>query len=166
MNYREWMKNIQSSGNLCTEYCDKANTAINKKQLVDLVCDANGANFLQEMQSKGFELPYSVIHKEFSPYINGKYISEHKNDKGNGYTSCIYCGFVNDINVATTIVSLLNCTCDIRIKDNHVCRLYVDKNCKIRVSCPESSRCLIEYWEGAQVEVVGNYDRVELVENK
>lgn len=165
MNYKEWMSNIQSSGNLCSSYCDKVNGALSKKNIVDVVLDSNGVSFLMEMQSKGFELPYDVILGEFGNYINGKYVAEFKNEKGNGYKSCIYCCYEYDINVTTTLVSILGCNSDVYIRDNSVVRLYLDKNCKVRIHCPSSSLCMVEYWKGAEVEVIGNYDRVELIEN-
>lgn len=167
MDFNMWLNSVIKSGNLCNEYKDKAVSAKSKMELIRLCFDANGASYLQEMQSKGFELPYEVICSKFGSYINGKYIAEYVNEKGNGYTASLYCCFSDSdhIDIQTTITSILGCKTLIRVRENDFVRIFVDKNCELTIDCPLSSRCLVEYWKGAKIEVNGNYDKVELIEH-
>jgi hypothetical protein len=70
MKTSEWLSNIIENGALCGNYTDKVNEAKSKLQLFRLCCDANGANFLMEMQEKGMPLPYETITKELTVVLN------------------------------------------------------------------------------------------------
>lgn len=168
MDFNEWLCKVRDCGLLCETYADKVDEAKSKRQLMNVVLDSNGVSYLCEMDSKGLALPYEVILKSFSSYVNGRYVSEHKNDKGNGYTSCIYCCYSDSdtIEINTTLTTLLGCSANVYIKDNDFVKIYADKNCDLRIFCPSSSRCIIEYWRGARIEVMDNYDKVELIENE
>lgn len=168
MKFKEWLNKVIVSGNLCDEYATQASQSKSKTSLMDIVLDANGVSYLCEMDSKGFALPYETILSEFKSYINGRYVFTKKNDKGNGYTSTVYCCYSDSdsILITTTLTTLLGCNTDVVIKDNDFVRIYADKNCQLRINCPVTSRCIVEYWEGANVEVVDNNDKVELIENK
>lgn len=162
MRYSDWLNEIQKNGNLCGAYSEKVNSAMNKLQLINLALDTNGINYLQEMQSKGFPLPYSVLTNDFYPYINGKYTAEFKNENNRGYTSCMYCCWQDDIYVETTLVTVLNCDCNIHIGNNSVVRIYLDKNCKVRIFCPKSSICMVDYWGDAVVDTTHCDGKVEV----
>ena len=153
MRYSEWIKSVIESGNLCGAYQDKTMNAKSKLDLVRICLDANGASYLCEMQAKGIPLPYETICKEFKSYINGRYVAEFKNEKGNGYTSCIYCCFSDstDINIETTITTVLGCKSDIWVRENDFVRIYADSNCDLAIHCPKTSRCIVEYWDGAKI---------------
>lgn len=168
MDFNEWLCKVKSRGLLCGAYSEKVDNAKSKKYIMDLALDANGASYLCEMDSKGYPLPYEVILKFFSSYVNGRYVSEHKNDKGNGYTSCIYCCYSesDSIEINTTLTTLLGCSANVYIKDNDFCKIYADKNCNLRIHCPITSRCIVEYWKGANIVVLDNCDKVELIENE
>lgn len=168
MDFNEWLCKLRGNNLLCASYSEKVDVAKSKKQLMDIVLDANGSTYLCEMDSKGFPLPYEVILKSFSSYINGRYIAEYKNDKDNGYTSTIYCCYSESdrIDINTTLTTLLGCVSSVYINEWDFCRIYADKNCDLKIYCPPTSRCIIEYWKGAKIEVMGNYDKVELIENE
>lgn len=153
MNFTTWLHKVVESGNLCDAYKDKALEAKSKLALVKLCLDSNGASYLCEMQAKGFALPYETINNTFRSYINGRYIAEFKNDKGNGYTSCIYCCFSDstDIHIETTITTILGCKSDVWVGENDFVRIYADSNCDLAIHCPKTSRCIVEYWDGAKI---------------
>lgn len=160
--FEDWIKSIENANELCAEYKDKVSRAFSNKQLMDIVTDANGVSYLCEMEAKGFALPYEVITKRFGSFINGKYIAEHKNDKGNGYTSAIYCCYQGEVDGNTTLLTLLGCDCTIHVKENHIMTIYADKNAEVSVKCPSSSRVMIHYW-GKEPKYSGN---VELINEK
>lgn len=166
MKTSEWLSNIIENGALCGNYTDKVNEAKSKLQLFRLCCDANGANFLMEMQEKGLPLPYETICKEFASYINGRYVAEYKNEKGNGYNSCLYCCHDKDnIFVDTTLCSVLGYTGRIVIAKNNFAKIYLDKNCDVQIQLQDGARCIVEYWKGAKAEVLNMHDKVQLIEN-
>lgn len=152
MEFYEWLNTCIKTGNLCDAYKDKALDAKSKLALMRLVLDSNGSSYLCEMQAKGYPLSYETINKLFRAYINGRYIAEYNNGKGNGYTSCIYCCFdQSDIEIKTTLTTILGCTCDVWIGENDFVKIYADKNCNLMIHCPKTSRCIVEYWDGAKI---------------
>lgn len=168
MTFNEWIQEIIGSGLLCGEYTSKVDDAKSKKRLMDIVLDANGVSWLCEMDAKGMPLPYETILREFKGYINARYIAEYKNEKGNGYSSALYCCFSDssDINIETTLTTVLGCKADVWVGANDFVKIYADKNCQLMIHCPETSRCIVEYWKGAKVEVdepLGG--KVELIEH-
>ena len=166
MKTKDWLHEIMNAGLLCGSYIDKVNDAKSKKQLMDIALDANGSSYLQEMSSKGYGLPYEFICSSFAPYINGRYVAEYRNEKGNGYTSTLYCCFSGEkINVDTTLCSVLGYTGRIVVTKNNFAKIYLDKNCDVQIQLQDGAKANVEYWKGAKVEVVGNYERVKLTEN-
>ena len=166
MKTTEWIENIIENGALCGNYTDKVNDAKSKLQLFRLCCDSNGANFLMEMQEKGLPLPYETITTDFDSYINGRYVAEYKNEKGNGYDSMLFCCFSGEkINVDTTLCSVLGYTGRVVIAKNNFAKIYLDKNCDVQIELQDGARCIVEYWKGAKVEVLNMHDKVQLIEN-
>ena len=168
MKFREWLDSVIDAGLLCGNYRNKALDAQSKINLMDLCLDANGASYLCETQSKGFALPYETITKEFKSYINGRYIAEYKNDKGNGYDSCIYCCYGSDIQITTTITTLLGCNSKVYIQDWDFVHIYADTNCNLEIVCPLNARVMIDYWGDAKITVCpidGGIGRVDMVKH-
>lgn len=167
MTFNEWIEIVTKKGYLCDEYKNKVDQAMSKKQIMDIALDANGSEYLPKLRNVNLSLPYEIICNEFRSYINGKYIAEYKNGRGNGYTSSIYCCY-NDNNallVETTVITLLGCKCLIRVKENDYVKINADCNCELVIDCPTTSRCVVEYWGNAKIVVLGNYDNVELIDN-
>lgn len=164
MDFENWISNIIESGNLCSGYTDRVLNAQSKLQIVRTVLDANGCSWLQEMDKKGMPLPYSVILSEFKNYINGNYIAEFRNERGCGYSSAIYCCFSdgNSIDVTTTLLTMLGCGggIELHIAENNFCHIYLDRNCDVKIFCPESARVIVDMWEGAKCSVHGNVEKV------
>lgn len=148
MVFEDWIKKIIDSGNLCEGYTEKVSEAESNRKLMDIVLDANGISYLCEMQKKGIPLPYEIINTRFGAYINGRYKAQFANDKGNGYTSSLYCATTEDVVIDTTIACLLGCTCKVSIPPNAFVRLYCDKNCDLIIDCPASSKLIVDYWQG------------------
>ena len=154
MCFEEWINKVIQSGNLCSGYSNKVSSSKSKLQIVRIVLDANGVSYLPEMDEKGFPLPYDTILREFKNYINGNYIAQFSNDKGHGYSSSIYCCYSegNEIHVNSTLSTYLGCSnVTLKINENDFVHLYIDKNCDLSIDCPESSKCLVDYWEGAKI---------------
>lgn len=164
MTFKDWISDVISNGTLCGNYTAMTQGAGSKLALMRIVLDANGINWLQEMDAKGQPLPYETITSEFGNYINGKYMAEFRNEKGRGYTSSLYCCSMDDIHVKTTLVSILGCACDVWLEENSFVKLFVDKNCDLVIHCPCTARCIVEYWDGAKVIVAKNCDCVEFIE--
>ncbi len=163
MTFKEWINKVISSGHLCEEYTDKVNVARSKKALMDIVLDANGLIFLQEMDKEGIALPYDTILKEFGSYINARYIAEYEGKNGGRYNSCIYCCYDEDeCLVETTGVTMLGCHTNVRLKDNAYVFIYADKNCNLTIHVQDSSRCKVEYWGDAKINIVGCEKNVKL----
>lgn len=167
MTFSEWIKIVAKKGYLCDEYKDKVDKALSKKQIMDIALDANGSEYLPKLQCVNLSLPYDIICKSFNSYINGRYIAEYKNGRGNGYTSSMYCCYSDDdaVVVETTVITFLGCKCVVRVKKNDYVKINADCNCELIIDCPPTARSVVEYWGDAKIEVIGNYGNVELINN-
>lgn len=153
---------------ICDQYRSRVEKAQSKKQFMDIVLEGNGLHYLCDMKAKGFGLPYDVITREFTPFINGEYVARVLKDNGTWYDSAMFCKLDNksEIRAVTTATGLFGCSCNVVVPKNSYVQLYVDNECDITIECPSTSKCYVEYWQGAKIQVLGNYDRVLLEEVK
>lgn len=155
MKYQDWLNTLLDKRLICEHYTPKVESAGSKAQLMRLFLDANGVPFFCEMASKGYAMPYETLLNDFPRFVNGNYIAEYKNEKGNGYTSCFYCCYTEEdsVTISTTQTLFLGCKLDIYIKPNDFVQIYADRNCELNIHCPKSARCLVNYWKGAKISV-------------
>lgn len=153
----DWIEDEHLKGELCEEYYERLCDAKSKKQVMDIVMDINGLEYLCLSREKGNPLPYEVIEKEFRSYINGKYIPKFNFSKMTEYDSSVYLSLGKDceVNVGTTLALFLNCSCDIYVKDYHVARIFLDGNCDVRLHCPKGASVIVEAFGDAKVEYEG-----------
>lgn len=156
----KWVSDLSKSDNICLQYYDKIKKAKTKKRIVDIAIDSNGCSFLCDMESKNMLIPYSHITSIFSSFINGNYTSFH-GDKDRGYTSSIYCCYQGDIDVKSSLVTLLGCKANVYVKENSVVQIYADRNCEISVGCPSSSKAIVHYWGNREPEYSGNVELIK-----
>lgn len=160
--FEEWIRKIVDADELCASYYKKVTRAMSNKQLVDIAMDSNGMSYLCEMEQRGLALPYQIIMSRFSPFINGKYISEHTTKDGDTYTSAIYCCYNDDIIADTTLLTVLGVEANISVSKNNSCDIYVDKNSKITVTCPIGSCAVVHYWCKEEPEYSGNVEFIRM----
>ena len=164
MKVHEWIKKMVDAGFTCDAYTGKLNSSVSKKDIIDVCLDANGITFLCDMQAKGFPLPYENILREYGAYINGRYKAEF-----DGYSSSMYCCYFEGDNVVvdTTQALFLGCNVTIKIKRNAYVKLYVDRNCDIKVECGDNAKCIIVYWTGAKITLTDSAQgKCKLIEEK
>ena len=149
MEIRDWLLDLWKMGLLCDEYKELVCNAVSKRQIMDIVLDANGISFLQEMQSEGHALPYEYILEKFGPYLNGRYIY----DANGRYTSAMYCCCgTQTVTVETTNVAILGCDgTTFEISDYDVVHLYADRNSNINIKCPRNAKCYVDLWRGGRL---------------
>lgn len=165
-DFQEWFADIVENGLICEEYKNKIFKRRSKLNIIQTVLDANGVSFLQEMNEKGFGLPYEVIMKQFKSYINGRYKAEFSKGDRIFYTSRLYCCYQEEVLIDSTVTTLLGCKCDITIEDYDFVKIYLDSNCDVRINCPKNARCLVEYWGKAKIEIVNSeYSNVAITQN-
>ena len=160
-----WLKDIIDKGSICSEYTNKINSALSKKQIVDIGLDANGISFLLEIGSKGVEVPYYCIERDFHNFINGNYVFESKpNKKGFTYTTELYCNYSDKepINVRTTAISLLNSIARLTIKDYSCNSIYIDTNSFAEITIPDNAFCNIHLYGNASVKINGSNSKVKI----
>lgn len=150
MDIHEWFEKIIDSGNLCEEYTSKYQDATSKKQLVDLALGGRGITYLCEMKDKGYGAPYDMLVRQFGSYINGRYV--FTSDGKHPYTSVIYVSYEGDIEMRTTALTLLGCDVTVNIHDYTCVHLFVDGGSKVKINCAPTSKCYVDYWDGATFE--------------
>lgn len=165
-DFQEWFADIVENGLICEEYKNKIFKRRSKLNIIQTVLDANGVSFLQEMNEKGFGLPYEVIMKQFKSYINGRYKAEFSKGDRIFYTSRLYCCYQEEVLIDSTVTTLLGCKCDITIEDYDFVKIYLDSNCDVRINCPKNARCLVECWGKSKIEIVNSeYSNVAITQN-
>ena len=160
----DWLNNIIKDGLLCDRYITKVYEAKSKKQLFNIICDANGVSFLPEMREKGYPLEYDVIEDEFGKYINGRCCPEYTTVIGK-YSSALYCRYNKELLLETTIACFCGCELDITIPQYSYSTIYIDQNSKVRVHVKDNSHCKIYLWGECSVDKDEN-SKVVIVNNK
>lgn len=145
--YKEFIQKLINSGLLCDEYVKKLDdTYYGKAGMFNLLCDSNGFNYLQELQLKGVDIPYGYIMKFFSRYVNGQYVAEYTNENGRVlYDSVMYCCYKGAIIANTSLVSVLNCTCEINIPPRSSVQIAIDTKSNVNIISDKTSsvRCFV-----------------------
>ena len=135
--------------NLCDKYAEMWTDNKSKRQLFEIACDTNGAEYMAESLSEGWGLSTEFIEEKFKSYINGKYICKYKNSKGNGYDSAMLCKYnESQFEVNTTLLCVLDSETDLHIADNHFCRIYVAGKSYIHIVLGDESGCEIIAYGG------------------
>ena len=144
--------------NLCGKYADMWSDDKSKRQLFEIACDTNGAEYMAQSLSEGWGLSTDFIEEKFKPYINGKYICKYRNSKGNGYDSLMLCKYdEKKFNVNTTLLCVLDSNTELHIASNHFCRIYVAGTSYIHVELGNDSGCEIIVY-GGEPMITGNVD--------
>ena len=153
MTFNDWLIAVKNSGVICERYLPLVDTARSRKQYMDIALDINGMAFLCDMIVLGQGLPYAIMHAEFSPYLNGRYISTKSSTNG-GYTSSLYCSIEtpSEITANTTLTGIFNCKCNINIPSTSVCQIYVDSNSVVDINVADGGRCYVDVWDKGIVQ--------------
>lgn len=151
-------RNNAISHNLCEKYAEMWSDDKSKRQLFEMACDANGAEYMAQSLSEGWGLSTDFIEEKFKAYINGKYICRYFNARGNGYDSAMLCRYKEKkFNLETTILCVLDSDTKIHVAKNNICRIYVAGKSYIHIILEEESKCEITVY-GGEPMITGEVD--------
>lgn len=105
---------------VCEEYKKTWDNCASKKELIDLVLDSNGVEFLADAITFGWGCSQGFLLKEFSDFINGKY--QRKKD---GYTSELYVEPHDKIELRSTLTVIAGGRASVIVPPNFFGRVYV-----------------------------------------
>lgn len=142
--------------NICSDYKQKWSRAANKKQALDLALSVQGADFMCRSIKEGWGISAEMLKRDFGNYINGRYV--YTDD---GYSSVMYCLYDGEINVDTTLLTLIDCRCKITIPKERICEVYAVGNQKIAID-GEGICTLFCYGESNKLEVLGDKSRIHI----
>lgn len=77
IDLEQFKKNAIERG-LCQGYTDKWTSEKSNRELFEIACDANGAEFMATSVAEGWGVSPEYFAKKFKAYVNGKYICEYK----------------------------------------------------------------------------------------
>lgn len=141
---------------LCENYTAMWSDEKSKRELFELACDANSVEYMAKSLSEGWGLSPDFIADKFKAYINGKYICEYKNSKGNGYDSAMLCKYTEDeFQVKTTLLCVLDSDTKLVISPFNVCKIYIAGKSIIHLSVPDTAVCMV-YVYGGQPLITGD----------
>lgn len=148
---------------LCQGYTDMWDDDKSKRQLFELACDPNSVKFMAKSLSEGWGLSPEYIADKFRHYINGKYICEYKNGKGNGYESAMLCMYnEKEFIVNTTLLCVLSSNTTLEISPRHICEIHVAGESNLHIEMGENSQCYI-YIYGSNPVVSGDLTNKRLI---
>ena len=151
MKTLEWLNSEIERGEVCEEYTNKAKSCYSKKQLFDLACDINAAQFLCASSTLDIE----TIEREFSSFLNGKCKNTLATGEDGMYTSTIYCRHSRNVYADTTVTTFLECSGEVELEDYMCAFFFVDGKSDLVVYCPPKSMVRIEVFNGGKVKAVG-----------
>lgn len=114
----EQFKSNAKERGICEMIADWDN-AKSKKQLVDLCLSAKALPYVANAIAEGWGISPEVIADEFKPFLNGRYIRT-----SDGYTSALYCGVYDGIEITTTTALIVDCT-GVVIVNRPITELYI-----------------------------------------
>lgn len=132
--------------NLCGEYQERWNSAQDIKDIIDIVTDPNGADFICASVANGWGCSEEYIKTLAEEYINGKYISYHK-----GYSSALYCGHKGAIKAETTVIIVIHSDVTIYVPKD-VCVMIYTADSNVTVANEGLARI---YDYGSEIETQG-----------
>lgn len=114
------LKRKASSLGLCGKYKDKWDSCKDKKELIDLVLDSNGVEFLADAMTFGWGVSPEFILREFPDFING-----HYQRKKGGYTSELYVKPHGVIKLRSTITIIVGGEANVVVPYGFIGKVYV-----------------------------------------
>ena len=144
MKTLDWIHNQLEANLICEKYKDDVSDAKSKKELFDIACCIDGAEFLAEKAHEGNGLPVETMEAEFKNFINGRYKAVYRDENGKQlYTSCMYIGNENPIVVDTTVTVLFGCKCVVEVPVDRHAILVLGYGSDISINNNEENRCVI-----------------------
>lgn len=116
-------------GFVCDNYLERWDKAQTKRDLLDMVLDPNGAEFLCEGMAAGWGVTPQFMREYFKGYINGEYIRR----KG-GYTSELYVGAKYLIPIKSTLTLLIDCHSEVIVPKKRIARIFITAGSDIKLT--------------------------------
>lgn len=139
---------------LCGRYKDLWDACKTEKDLMDLVLDSNGIEFLADAMAFGWGVSFEYLEESvFRNYVHGQYLRNK-----DGYTSTMYvnpkCEFV-----LTATINLVVGGCSvIHNQSGNICKLYICKTSNVTI---KNDGVLELYCYGdVNVEVINGKDAI------
>lgn len=157
------MKRRAISLGLCGEYKRLWDGAASKRELMDIALDPNGISFLCDGFEFGWGLRKEYLLDEFGGYVNGRYVSRHKNGSGE-YTSEMYVLMEGiEISARSSLLLIAGCKCDVLIGASGYSEIHVCSGSDVTLHC--EGHCVVNiYGDSSKVSVKGKGDtRIETV---
>lgn len=146
---------------LCGEYKKRWDSCCTKEDLIKLSMDANGVEFMADSIAFGWGLSKEYLTKEFSEYINGKYLIREK-----GYTSEMFVGLTEDkIKPRSTLSLFVGCNCTILLQNHFVGKIYTCGGSNIEIDTGDCIMCeLYIYGSNNNIRILGDDTNVRKTE--
>lgn len=136
--------------NLCADYARIWDSCGSLKQYMDMALSTKGVDYLCDSIAKGWGISPEHLSDRFSRFINGRYISKQK-----GYDSELYCRYEGSIAVRTTVLTLIDCQCNIYLPLKNICEIYVTGKTDIYIK--GSGRCVfICYGKEGDINIIAD----------
>jgi len=170
VNTLKWYRLAIGTGQIPEVVADRFRSIKDNRELFMVMCDANGSSLLQEIQARGVVLPLDKIKNELHAFVNGRYVCEYVGLSGDViYNSKMYVGYGEDIVADTTLLSLLDCKCEVRVPKNCFATITLDKDCDVKINIEDYGHVNIKAHKDAKYTVIGNrcwINREEVIDGR
>lgn len=155
---------------VCDGYRERLKGASTLKDVMDILMDANGIEWLC-FQSQFLKLDSRDVLLRLAPaFINGRHVASYVNEKGNGYTTAIFVGEkgekARDVEVDSTIACFMRMSAHVYIRKNSFVRIYADKDSAITLHLAKDARCEVNVGGNGIVLIDGKSESSNVLINR
>lgn len=140
---------------ICSKYSELIRNANTDNDIIDISLEVQPLEVITASVDTAWGLDSEYCINRFHPFLNGNYVlSKHHK----GYSSEMFIRYNGDINLRTTVLSVISSNTDIYVQDNDVCMIYIGgKNNLNTIHIGKNARCHI-YVYHSSCEVVTQGD--------
>lgn len=137
--------------NLCAEFSQKWDSCRNKKQLMDLILNIKGVDYVSDAYNRGYGMTSKDYQELFPQFINGKYTYD------DGYTSQFYCLYDSKIHFDSDIMLIMDCDMEISCIDGKIHEIYASGVCNLHLT-GKGRIYIFAYCNPSDITVTGDAD--------
>lgn len=130
--------------NLCEEYTNIWRSLKTKREFVDFSLRAASIVYMAKARCNGIGLSNKYILENFSPFINGNYVS--KPDENLNYTCEYYVEYNGEIETDSNALVLIDCDATIKLRDYQVLTVFTYGKSKLNFTSANNTIVDVKYW--------------------
>lgn len=141
------------SRNLCREYSDmfKKNLG-DKKRMISLAMQQQSIPYVATSIYEGWGVDIGYLKNNYKGYINGRY-SLKDCDMVQGYSYELWCDYKASMKVKTDIVHMVQCECDVNVRQTKCPTIYVSNKSNINLKSQGYNTIIVYLFDDSIINI-------------